>query len=300
MKARVTKRGFTIIELLTVMSIIVILIALLVPSLNSVRRYSRVVRQKGQFHDLGTGLEMFSIDFDGYPDSKTKDNAGSPYNVDLDNNPYCGAMRLCEAMIGQDGLGYHPDSRLTLLGKDKDGKFLYSPKWPADNQRERKHTYIDTDKYKRCPINELYSALGALATDPCASVISDVFTTVKGQVSGGKFGMPILYYKADVTKMEHAVPPAVINVGQLQKDIYDARDNFDLLAIKAAGVTDDHPLYAGIPSEGKSGWDIFYENTWNKNVTASTRPYNENTFILISAGWDGLYGTRDDVYNFAE
>jgi len=302
MKARVTKRGFTIIELLTVMSIIVILIALLVPSLNSVRRYSRVVRQKGQFHDIGTGLEMFSIDFDGYPDSKTVMAGCSSNDCDMDGRPYCGAMRLCEAMIGQDGLGFHPDSRFCLNGLDKTGTIdLYPSPITLQNQRERKHTYVDTDKYKKCPIDELYSNLGVwAAADPCAAVISDVFTTIKGQISGGKFGMPILYYKADVTKMEHAVPPTLIDVAQMQKDIYDARDNRDLVALRAANATYDHPLYIGIPTEGKSGWDIFYENTWNKKVTATTKPYNENTFILISAGWDGLYGTKDDVYNFAE
>jgi len=300
MKARVTKRGFTIIELLTVMSIIVILISLLVPSLNSVRRYSRVVRQKGQFHDLGTGLEMFSIDFDGYPDSKTVMAGCSSNDCDMDGRPYCGAMRLCEAMIGQDGLGFHPDSRFCLNGLDKNNVNIYPRPITLKNQRERKHTYVDTDKYKRCPINELYSDLGVWAgADPCAAVISDVFTTVKGQVSGGKFGMPILYYKADVTKMEHSVPPpSLTDATQLQNDIYDARDNYDLVAIKAVGATEEHPLYAG--SQGKTGWDIFYESTWNKKVTATTKPYNENTFILISAGWDGLYGTRDDVYNFAE
>jgi hypothetical protein len=289
------------------MSIIVILISLLVPSLNTVRRYSRVVRQKGQFHDIGTGLEMFSIDFDGYPDSKGKVNAASPWNVDLDSptpNPYCGAMRLCEAMMGQDGLGFHPDSRLTLLGKDKYGDFLYSPRWThGDNQRERKHTYIDTDKHKRCPINEVYTSFGSVLTaDPCAAVISDVFTLLKGRITGEKFGMPILYYKADVTKMGHSVPPpSITTAAQLQNDIYDARDNDDLTALgKAAGISEDHPLSVGVSAENKTGWDIFYEKTWNKKATAATKPYNENTFILISAGWDGLYGTRDDVYNFAE
>ena len=40
--------GFTIVELLTVMSVIVILIGLLVPSLNKVKRFARDVKQKAQ------------------------------------------------------------------------------------------------------------------------------------------------------------------------------------------------------------------------------------------------------------
>ena len=44
------KPAFTIVELLTVMSIIVILIGLLVPALNKVKRYARDVKQKTQLH----------------------------------------------------------------------------------------------------------------------------------------------------------------------------------------------------------------------------------------------------------
>ena len=28
------------------------------------------------------------------------------------------------------------------------------------------------------------------------------------------------------------------------------------------------------------------------------RPYRADSYILISAGYDGLYGTRDDICNF--
>jgi hypothetical protein len=28
------------------------------------------------------------------------------------------------------------------------------------------------------------------------------------------------------------------------------------------------------------------------------RPFRADTFILISAGWDGEYGTADDICNF--
>jgi len=57
-----------------------------------------------------------------------------------------------------------------------------------------------------------------------------------------------------------------------------------------------HPLSIKAPACFK----IFYERTWNKNFTAPNRPYNADTFILHSAGLDGLYGTADDVFNFDE
>jgi len=79
------KTGFSLVELLTVMSIIVILMGLLLPALTQVRRYSKVVLQKNQFRDIGNGLEMFGIDFDGYPDS---------FRLDPNGEYYCGAVGI--------------------------------------------------------------------------------------------------------------------------------------------------------------------------------------------------------------
>ena len=54
-----TKAAFTIIELLTVISIIVILVGLIGPSLNMVRRYAKRVKQKAQFHTIDGSIELF-------------------------------------------------------------------------------------------------------------------------------------------------------------------------------------------------------------------------------------------------
>jgi type II secretory pathway pseudopilin PulG len=293
------KWGFTIIELLTVMSIIVILISLLVPSLNAVRRYSRVVRQKGQFHDIGTGLEMFSIDFDGYPDSSENGLSGG-----VDDVPYCGAMKLCEAMFGQDGLGFHPDSVFKRDGKDNTlptNRDLYPPTVTIENRRQRKNTYVDPDKYKMCAVEDLYDSSGTSPYDPCSSVISDVFMKIKGSVSDERIGMPVLYYKADVTKFDHDETVA------LGKNIYDYRDNDGLTALllpdRRVPPPQPHPLNSNSTEKippFRTGTQLFYEYTRNKKASTVSKPYNENTFILISAGWDGFYGTKDDVYNFAE
>jgi hypothetical protein len=46
----------------------------------------------------------------------------------------------------------------------------------------------------------------------------------------------------------------------------------------------------------------FYMNTTNDKMlattTAAVRPYRADTYILISAGYDGEYGTPDDICNF--
>ena len=53
------KAAFTIVELLTVMSIIVILIGLLVPAMNQVKIFAKEVKQKAQFNAISVALEFF-------------------------------------------------------------------------------------------------------------------------------------------------------------------------------------------------------------------------------------------------
>ena len=43
----------------------------------------------------------------------------------------------------------------------------------------------------------------------------------------------------------------------------------------------------------------FYKATKNEKITIlSGRPYRSDSYILLSAGYDGEYGTDDDIYNF--
>ena len=95
------RKAFTIVELLTVMSIIIILIGLLVPALNQVKRYAKEVKQHAQFHSIDVAMELYETEHDGYPPSG---------QLGSDNVAYCGAMKLAEAMVGQDLSGVHMDS----------------------------------------------------------------------------------------------------------------------------------------------------------------------------------------------
>jgi len=297
MKPKCRKTGFTIIELLTVMSIIVILISLLVPSLNAVRRYSRVVAQKGRFRNIDAGLEMFESDFGEYPDSSENDVNGTPY---------CGAMKLCEVMAGQDGLGFHLDSKLACEdGSEPDE--LYPPKqtvpypaWYIDNLRSRKE-YLEAKDIELHTVEELWGSGNTGVFDSgwencCSVVLCDVFrsVTIKAGLSAGKrVGMPILYYRANTSKLLHDTDNP-----NNSDNIYNYEDNHELAGLGLPwDTTTNPPLYQG--STGPEG-QVFYENTQDKGVLPIKRPYRKDSYILISAGWDGIYGTRDDVYNFAK
>ena len=75
---------------------------------------------------------------------------------------------------------------------------------------------------------------------------------------------------------------------------YNYLDNQDLLLLgKPWDTNGTHRL----ATEGTPG-SRFYKNTQNTQVTAPIMPYNKDSYILISAGSDGEYGTSDDICNF--
>jgi type II secretory pathway pseudopilin PulG len=290
MKSKGKKTAFTIIELLTVMSIVVILIGILLPSLNMVKRYAKVVTQKNLLRNIDSGLQAFEIDFKEYPDSGATDANGAQY---------CGAMKLAEAMAGQDGLGFNPNSK--FAADDGSGNTeLYppspgSPPWPdwyVENIRNRKE-YLEPKDTQICSLDDLYaSASGFTHTDEVA-LLCDVFRAATNRNTHKRMGMPILYYKADSSKLLHDVSNPD-NVG----NIYNYLDNHKFLKLGLPWDTATMPpLYqSGSDPEGK----VFYEKTQDKSVLPIQRPHNKDSYILISAGWDGVYGTRDDVFNFAD
>jgi type II secretory pathway pseudopilin PulG len=285
MRTRHKKTAFTIVELLTVMSIIVILISLLLPSLNAVKRFSRTVLQKNQFRNIGSGLQIYESDFDEYPDSDALD-ADTPTPA-----AYCGAMKLAEVMAGQDGLGFHLDSRLTNDGEDGAGTALYLPDATIDdeNLRSRKE-YLERKDTQICSLADLYETPGTFSNPNDVALLCDVFRSVRNQTTGRKMGMPVLYYRADTSKMSHdvATPSNTDN-------IYNYLDNHTLLGMGLPWKpTTMPPLYQ---ITGNAAGEEFYKNTLDED-SPIPRPHNRDSYILISAGWDGIYGTEDDVYNF--
>ncbi|MHC4160381.1 MAG: type II secretion system protein [Planctomycetota bacterium] len=282
------KAAFTIVELLTVMSIIIILIGLLVPALNMVKQYAKRVRQKAQFHSIDVAMELFNNEWDGYPDSDAQDEIG---------DAYCGALKLCEAMVGQDLIGFHPDSHFRSDGEDGLGNPLYAtptfdPATDPDNLKARK-TYLQLENVHAYRLWNIYGRGGCGPFDEELFVLCDVYNRVRNQDTGKKIGMPILYYKADTSNTMHD-PNGPLPEPDDDKDyIYNYHDNDELVELGMPWDSTDHPMFTNP--------EIFYEMTRNRKVQIdSGRPNRADSYILISAGPDGEYGTRDDIFNFGD
>lgn len=282
--------GFSIVEMIAVVAIIAILIGLLVPALSQVQKMAANVSQKAQFSSISMGLEAFR------EQSMSNDYPDSWPGV---SNGYQGAQRLAEAMIGMDGFGFHPSSVFRSDGMDISGIPLYKPAIDsfftpvevAANIASRKGPYLELDTANAVKISSLDSNIFGAFSGVDSFILADKFKTIKNQLTGQKTGMPILYFKANTINIDH---PSVVGPGEVMDPvfydplIYSFFDNRMMLMQNPDNTMDG----------SAAGATLFYEKTVNPNFTDPPRPRNNESFILLSAGADGLYGTVDDVYNF--
>jgi prepilin-type N-terminal cleavage/methylation domain-containing protein len=71
MKASINKSGFTLIELLTVIAIIGILAAIIIPTVGAVKKSANKAKTKVQFTQWATSSELFKQEYGYYPDIGT-------------------------------------------------------------------------------------------------------------------------------------------------------------------------------------------------------------------------------------
>jgi prepilin-type N-terminal cleavage/methylation domain-containing protein len=332
MKRAGQNKGFTIVEMLTVMGIIAILIGLLVPALNQVKDYSKQIQQKSQFHSIDVALELFKTEFGAYPESYDNIDPFNNSNVKYASaTSYCGANKLAEALVGLDLLGFHPNSDFRATGQNdvigKDGAkisntLIYkasgnTANWQTadENIRARKGPYIDFENANVFRMNEVYTAthlglagtFGANYTDPIYGasyplVLGDVYAKRRSATNSKKTGTPILYFRArtnyneqNCLRYQNGTTAVAVATG-IQDDIYYLSDNYTMLKLNSVDdSTVAHPL-AGASQD--DACQIFEDKIVNKQVTTLRRPYRAGSYILVSAGKDGLYGTADDIFNF--
>ena len=280
------KTGLTIIELLIVLGIIAILVGLLVPALSVVKKMARETKQKAQFSTIELALAAFKNDDGDYPPS---DWTPAPFTGD-----YCGSQKLAEALLGWDLLGFHPNSAWRADGLDVGGgPDSYDPAQTRDNNGdgipdtfdERKGPYLELATLDAFKLVDLFRPYPAGPLGPDTFVICDVFGKKKIVLPNGKTtraGAPILYYRANTS-------------GKIIREVYRVSDNDALAIAKQQADADgrEHPL-----SRPDNQYEFFYNYIRDPKIIARTWPYRPDSYILISAGADGLYGTADDICNF--
>ncbi len=302
-----TKRsGLTVIEILVVVGIIAILVGLLLPAVHTVQRMAKETKQKAQFTAIELGLAAFKSDYGDYPPSNWWDPSSA---VSGQLRDYCGAQKLAEALVGWDLLGFHPESAWRADGFDRN-KAAATVYHASDTLQRRKDRYVELDTANVFLLGGDVDALFPSNVDPLAPrtyVLCDVFGVSERRIRmpNGKMvtpGTPILYYRANPANLLHDPP----SQDQTSLCIYDARDNAPILnlgrlvdATKALAQRRQHWLAPGVMA-GTTSFEYFYDYIRDPRVQARRWPSRPDSYLLISAGMDGIYGTDDDIRNFGQ
>lgn len=252
-----------------------------------IRGHPKENQQRAQFHIIRIAINMFVVNV-GYGNYPPSNNNSLPPVHPEDPTPYGGAQKLAEALVGWDLSGYHPESVFRSDGQNVASsevtKAVY--KDTGDNLKERDGPFIDLENANPFKLGDIYepSVLKSAGVDPDNYVLCDFYA--RKRHSGKKTGMPILYYRADTSKTGHDVDDP-----DNPENIYNYKDNHVLLGLGVPGRSKtNHPMFTN-PG-------LFYKCTKKNDEAAISRPYRSGSFILISAGKDGLYGTDDDIFNF--
>lgn len=245
--------------------------------------------QNRLLREIEIGLELFRNDFAEYPYSWQRESALTI----PDPNLYMGSNILTEALLGLDLLGFHHQSYFRSDGLNPNtGQPLYitGPDMPMDKARAsinmRAGTFLDLDEVHVFRLEDIYEDVGEF--NGSSLVLCDVYERTRH--SGKKTGMPILFFKARPWNISQDYQDAE----GIEDDIYYYPDNKALLELGTAGnAIPRHPL-----GDGVNDFQDFENMVLDTRVTVWKMPHRRDSYILVSAGPDGLYGTGDDVCNY--
>jgi len=296
-----SRKAFTLVELLVVIGIIALLVSIVVPALNTAKMVAKKAALKTTFHTLETGLEQFKTDMGAYPESAYRDPAITLNGSTLAGFVDMGAHRLAEAMFGLDRLGYQ-QNHWYQVSDGTVGTPVIPAGTPIDGTggvartTKRWGPYVAAESLNVGTMSDVPRPASAIPPDPAVwanpnPVILDDLNPLTTR--------PILYYRSNPN-------------GNLIPAIYNYTDNSYTTTMS---ITDIFGM-SWSPNQNKLDaskmnlkcfnyyvWDqkTGYSATNNpleKIKSPSARPFNRDSYILISAGPDSDFGTEDDITNF--
>jgi len=295
-----TRNGFTLVELLVVVAIIVLLVAILLPALAKARMGAKRSRVSSQLHVISVALHAFANDMGEFPTSDAFGSADP--RIDANYVP-TGAHILAMALVGTPAGGL-----------------------PMKN----KNTYLSVKK-----ANAVFDFFddGNPANFPGKVEATKMFL-----LRDVSFDSPILYYRANRRARYSADPnfyaSADFEPGMLNREaVYYLSDNglitgspetYGPLSSPPAGWPRSSPTFRDFNLDGTLWFFRNYvevdgtrqpppppplppnpDGRYEKRDPVTARAQNDEEFLLIAGGADGIYGPVDvgplmcdDIANF--
>lgn len=300
-------RGFTLVELLTVIGIIILLLAILLPVVSQVRVRANIANTQQQMSRIMSACVNYYHDFNSYPGplpenqlqgtgqtviANIKDPSGQvkPKNITSSENLVLGLLYYLKPPANVGGpVTYVPDDP---IGSMTVTKTTHDPANLNPLHPESYH-FIDYLPEELSP--GLSGLMGNVdgTTPPKSMTATD--SAVPEFIDKIPESMPILYMRAKAgATLIVSNRPATGNQPQAQ---YDRSQLAAYGFMQVKKQTDDPDngfpttLPNGMPPQNDTPEWINY--MMNPNILGQAK--GKDGFVLISAGPDRKYGTKDDI-----
>lgn len=264
--------GFSLVELLVVIGIIVLLMGILLPTLSRVRKSGQRTRAEAVLQNISAAIGVYQLQFRSYPGAAANAGvmcAGNTYLATAPTSSENLLLSLAGGLINRTGpVIYDP----TLLGS--------GPRNLLNNQGKQYPPLIEGAKWSDPNLAHFTDADGSVCTDSGIPEFLDGYDTDP---------LPVLYMRANVGK-----------TGIASEDLttqYDASELYPYTRHLGGGTK--HGLRSlGLDTDAISSTAPNTARPYLKSTTLGGSPRTPDGFILISAGPDRLFGTADDITSF--
>lgn len=320
------RNGFSLVELMVVIGIITLLIGIALPAFSQAKMAAKVATTTATINAISTGLEQFRTDerLGGqYPPSTyfSSDSGHlqivSPHNGAAVNR-VGGASLVAWALAGADMLGT-PGFRDLNANDPAGGTVLAGlAPWGDDVHPGSTGLYYLQGSRPYHPrsafvdVSKMKFPKGEITRTTAVFRVPNSTDTLESICFLDSFDQPILYYRANPGRPNLVSDQSPTDDAKSSQTagVYNLRDNYNIARLGDGmdlGPGKNHFLSAdsnnklgnvngpvsSAPIPRRSfGWTLH-----NPQSTIYT-PHNAETYVLLSAGPDGLFGTEDDVANF--
>jgi prepilin-type N-terminal cleavage/methylation domain-containing protein len=282
------RRAFTLIEILVVLSIIVILMAILIPALVWAQKRAYITATTAEMNTISQALAAYHNDFNMYPNSSLVD-AGNLYTNTIPQ--YSAYEYLAEALIG-----YLPGEYDGAPGNSALGVNGYTG-----------GTLEQTKGFSMNPYNKVYGPyldIGAayiiLDPTPLNANVPTYYIADSFPAAASGAPMPILYFSSSGTPTNNETI-FVNGTG----GIFNELDNTGGTPVASSVTSGNFTNFSSSTPAATTSMEAFLPLIGNTPATSVGTPSNTysstqnilgiNSYLLISAGPDAQYFDGDDV-----